>query len=174
MKPRLIILSDLWGANKSEWVEDYIVRLESTYEIKFYDCCELGEVDISDYTEENLHRQFVNSGIEKAVTSLSTLEKDKVSILAFSVGGVIAWKYALTNKNVLSLIAVSSTRLRNETEKPNAKIALYFGEQDNYRPDANWFNEMDLNMNLVPGNGHEVYKNKEFIELLFGKIGRDY
>jgi hypothetical protein len=53
MKPRLIILSDLWGKEKSEWVKGYIEILESEFDIKFYDCCELGEVDKGDYSEIN-------------------------------------------------------------------------------------------------------------------------
>jgi hypothetical protein len=50
MKPKLIMLSDLWGKEKSEWITDYVAVLESKFEIMFYDCCELGGVDKTIYT----------------------------------------------------------------------------------------------------------------------------
>lgn len=170
MKPRLIILSDLWGELKSNWIINYRMKLESNFEIKFYDCCKLGKVDISNYSEEALHTQFVNSGIETAVKELCKLEKGKIHILAFSIGGVIGWKFALANTNIESLVAVSSTRLRYETSKPNSKIELYFGEQDKYHPTEAWFTGMNLEMNLQPNSGHEVYKNELFVNQVCSTI----
>lgn len=170
MKPKLIILSDLWGANKSDWAKHYMQQLEGNFEIKYYDCCTLGSVHINDYSEESLHKQFVDFGIETAVAALNNLEKEKVYILAFSVGGVIGWKYALTNTNVQSFVAVSSTRLRYEIQKPNTEIELYFGEKDNYKPSEDWFNKMGLAINLHPNVGHEVYKNEIFVDLLCNNI----
>ena len=99
-KPKLIILSDLWGREKSGWVDFYIERLQNNYSITYYDCCELGGIDKTSYTEQDLHHQFIDGGIETAVTNLLANEKDEVSILAFSIGGVIVRKAALLGLKV--------------------------------------------------------------------------
>ena len=56
----------------------------------------------------------MNSGIEIAVQTLLNKEKGEIKILAFSVGGTIAWKAALKGLKVSDLVAVSSNRLRYE------------------------------------------------------------
>lgn len=94
MKSRFIILSDLWGRDKSNWVSDYVELLRDNFEIQYYDCCELGGIDKTIFTEQSLHDQFVNGGFEIAVENLLNKEKGEIKILAFSVGGTIAWKAA--------------------------------------------------------------------------------
>lgn len=159
MKERLIILSDLWGKQKSEWVNTYIDMLSENYDIKFYDCCELGEINISDYREEKLHEAFINGGLERAVENLIRLEKKKVNILAFSIGGTIAWKYGLISEKIDSLICLSSTRLRKEIIKPKGEISLYFGEEDKFKPNEEWLKKMELNYEIIKNKEHEFYKN---------------
>lgn len=89
-KPRLLLLSDLWGKEKSDWVCFYTDILKERFELKYYDFCELGNVDKTIYSEENLHQQFVNGGIEIAVEKLSQEETATINILGFSIGGLIA------------------------------------------------------------------------------------
>jgi hypothetical protein len=162
MKPRLIILSDLWGKGKSQWVKTYVAILNPFYEIVFYDCCELGNVNTSDYSEAKLHEQFVDGGIETAVEKLIHLEKGKIDVLAFSIGGTIAWKAALKEMNIGNIFAVSSTRLRYETEAPNCKIMLYFGEKDSNKPDENWFKKQKTAYEIVQDKGHDLYTEYSF------------
>ena len=160
MKKRLIILSDLWGKEKSEWLDNYIQNLKNAFEIEYYDCCELGDVDKSIYTEEILHQQFVNGGVNKAVQKLIDLEKGKINILAFSIGGVIGWKFGIESNKIESLYCVSSTRLRHESNKPKGIIHLYFGELDDFKPQKDWFNKMDLNYDILNDkNGEIEYAN---------------
>jgi hypothetical protein len=166
MKPKLIILSDLWGKEKSEWVQEYVAILETKCDISFYDCCELGFVDKTIYTEECLHQQFVNGGIDKAVTKLLSLEKNKTNILAFSIGGTIAWKAILKGLKVGKLIAVSSTRLRYETEVPNGNIKLYFGAKDTFKPDSIWFQKHQVEVEILEDKEHQMYLEKECIQLI--------
>lgn len=45
MKPRLLLLSDLWGKENSLWISNYLAILEEYYECVFYDCCELAGID---------------------------------------------------------------------------------------------------------------------------------
>jgi len=113
MKSRLIILSDIWGIQKLGWVKYYIDLLSSDYDIKYYDSCELGEIETNSLNENIRHRQFVNGGIEIAVNKLLELEKKECNILAFSIGGTIGWKAALSGLKIKNLYAVSSTRLRS-------------------------------------------------------------
>ena len=170
MKDRLIIISDLWGKEKAQWLTNYTRVLETKFEIVFYDSCEIGKVDKSDYNQDNLHRQFVNGGIDLAVENLIEKEKTPIDILAFSVGGLIAWKFGLKTDNIKSLISISSTRLRKETKRPKGKIELYFGENDQYQPTLEWMKNMQLKFKILTNKGHEVYIETEFAKNLSEKI----
>lgn len=110
---RIIILSDLWGKDNSEWMNYYNSILENHFIVKHYDSCVLGEIDKSDYTEEKLHHQFINGGIEIAVKNLLKEETESAIILGFSVGGTIAWQACNAGLKTSYLFAVSSTRLRS-------------------------------------------------------------
>jgi hypothetical protein len=170
MIPRLIILSDLWGEKKSKWLGNYIDELSPYFEIKYYDCCVLGELDTSTYTEKKLHQLFLNGGIEIAVQNLLKAEKKKVHILAFSIGGVIAWKSILMGLNIASLYAISSTRLRYETHKPKGRIELYFGKNDIFKPNKEWFNQMNINATIENNKGHNIYTEPKFAKELCSLI----
>jgi dienelactone hydrolase len=151
----------LWGKEKSSWVSDYVELLKDKFEIQYYDCCELGGIDKTEYTEENLHGQFVNGGIEKAVENLLKAEKNQINILAFSVGGTIAWKAALKGLNANSFLAVSSTRLRYETKVPDCKVRLYFGERDSSKPSKDWFEKHSIDFEIIKSKEHDFYTEKD-------------
>lgn len=169
-KDRLIILSDLWGKQRSDWVKYYTEPLNQQFDVQYYDCCELGSVDTSNYTEEALHHEFVQYGIDRAVARLTELEKGPVHILAFSVGGTIAWKFGLMTGNIQSLHAVSSTRLRYEDQKPDGHVKLYFGASDPFRPSEDWFNELSIEVQIISGQNHELYTNSQFASALIDKF----
>ncbi|MDH5474479.1 MAG: hypothetical protein OEX22_02190 [Cyclobacteriaceae bacterium] len=170
MKPRLIILSDLWGLEKSHWVEYYRNNLQNSFEIKYYDSCELGEVDKSIYTEEMLHKLFINGGIEIGVQNLLKREKGNATILAFSVGGAIGWKYGIKHSGMESLYAISSTRLRYEMNKPQGSVSLYFGSEDSYKPTKEWCDKMNVACTEEINKGHQVYMAPKFANELCKKI----
>lgn len=171
MKQKLIILSDLWGKQKSAWVNNYIELLSPTFDIVYYDCCALGEIDLTGSLENAIHEQFVNGGIDTAVTNLLEKEKGEVTVLSFSVGGSIAWKAGLKGLNIDNFFAVSSTRLRYETEKPNCPIYLYFGDLDNNRPAFDWFKKLSIaEFTIRKNDGHELYTSSEFVLFLCNKI----
>lgn len=162
----MIIVSDLWGKDRSEWIELYTTILKQKFDLFFYNSCLLGDVDKSVYDQHVLHQQFVRGGIDTAFKHLSKLEKHPIHILAFSVGGTIAWKYGLQTGNIISLTCVSSTRLRKETEKPIGDINLYFGEEDEYTPNVEWFKKMGINSHIIPSKGHQMYLETDFAEKL--------
>ncbi len=173
MKERLLIISDLWGVKKSQWLIHYTQILETKFEPIWYDSCSLGNLDTSTYTQENLHTQFVDGGIEIAVEELIKNEKNPVHILAFSIGGVIAWNFGLRTNTIKSLTCISSTRLRKETKKPKGKITLYFGEKDKHAPPTAWLENMQLASKIVPNKTHEMYQETEFAIHLSKKIVTD-
>lgn len=167
MKKRLVILSDLWGKTNSNWEKECIDYLQSMFEVCYYDSGELGNVDKSIYTQDALHQQFINGGIENAVNELLKLEQGEINVLAFSIGGTIGWKAALKGLNIKQLIAISATRLRYETIKPNSEIQLYFGEEDIYQPTESWFKSLMIDRQLIENGKHDIYQNMAVIRAIF-------
>ncbi len=169
-KPRLILLSDLWGIEKAEWIFYYANILAQHFDLKFYDSCDLANIDKSDYLEEKLHHQFINGGVTKAVENLLQQETENLNILGFSIGGYIGWKACLAGINAQHLFAISSTRLRFETEKPPINCTLFYGENDAYKPDKSWFDKLNIKQNCYPNHGHDLYKNQTIAESICKQI----
>lgn len=170
MKPRLIILSDLWGIHKTDWVKIYINSLNQKFDVKYYDSCELGKIDSSIYNKDEIHKQFVKKGIEIAAKRLLELEKRKINILAFSIGGVIAWKAGLIGLNIGNFYAISSTRLRNETKKPKGNIKVLYGSEDKYKPQIDWSNNLNIEYQIIESKNHEMYKENEIVNEICKRI----
>lgn len=169
-KPQLVILSDLWGKGKSDWLKYYTKYLEVLFEIKYYDCCELAEIDVSKYDKDSLHQEFINGGIEKAIQNFTEKEPGEISILAFSIGGIIAWKSMLAGISCTNFFAVSSTRLRKEIKKPTGFIQLFYGENDPYQPTEKWFNDVELDGIIFQNENHNFYQKKNVGKLISQKI----
>lgn len=167
---RLIVLSDLWGKSKSDWFVQYETILKSEFEIVFYDCCKLGEIDLSEFSEDKIHQQFTNGGIERAVKTLLESEKGNVYVLGFSVGGLIAWKAALEGLKIMNLFALSSTRLRYEDKQPNCEINLFYAEKDKYKPSEEWFKKLNLEINIYKEQEHYFYSYIEIASEVSKKI----
>ncbi|MCI4671822.1 MAG: alpha/beta hydrolase [Bacteroidia bacterium] len=162
----VVILSDLWGKRKSEWLALYQQFLSPEYEVKFYDSCELGQIDLSKYEEINLHQQFVEFGIEQAASQLVQLETKPKLYIGCSVGGTILWKAGLMGLPIKRLITISSTRLRKEKESPDCPTKLYFGASDPYRPDSDFYKSLGLAPPVLLEGGHEIYTLKSCIEII--------
>lgn len=169
-KPKLLILSDLFGGQHPEWINYYTDTLRSKFEIQYYDVLELASIDASNLVEADIHKQFLDGGIDKAVETLLKLETDKVTVLGFSIGGTIAWKASLLGLKTMYLFAVSSTRLRYETEAPNCEIKLYFGENDPNKPHDKWFIDLKISNTIHQGQGHDFYKKEENTSLISKEI----
>lgn len=169
-RPRLIILSDLWGKERSGWVKYYTKHLENYFEIQYYDSCELAEIDILHYHKELVHQQFINGGFDKAVKNLKIKEDEKISVLGFSIGGFIAWKAMVESLPAGNLFAVSSTRLRQEIQKPRGFIQLYYAENDTYRPTDRWFLTLNLEREIFAEEDHDFYQKENVGKLISQKI----
>ena len=148
----------------------YLDILSSKYSITCYSSKELADINSNETNQEIIHQQFINGGIEKAVSNLIKKESGFVNILAFSIGGTIAWKANLSGLKTKDFWAVSSTRLRYETKKTNCMTHLIFGEKDLYKPDINWFNLLKLEPQTIPNKGHELYTDSNCIRLICKQI----
>ena len=165
MQKNLVVLSDMYGYPKG-LIPDYMKYEYEGYSCKYYDLQILAEIDPK---AKDIHSQFVDNGINTAVKNLLDIETRKVSIISFSMSGAVAWKAAQYGLKVDHLVAISSTRLRFETKKPNCKITLLYGENDYYKPDYEWITAHNLNVIHKPGMNHELYKEKNLkteIELI--------
>lgn len=163
MAEKLVVLSDMWGVKKGLWITSYFGYLQQYYDIVFYDCQQLGNIDVPVTTEENIHKAFVGGGIDTAVAHLLKKETEASHYLAFSTGGTIAWKAALKGLPIKSLTAISPTRIRLEDEKPDAPLNLIFGERDEFKPDSSWEKEVGVDLDVIPSFGHQLYSDEKII-----------
>jgi pimeloyl-ACP methyl ester carboxylesterase len=170
MKLKLLILSDLWGFDDTPWIANYEDVLSLDFQIIRYDLCELAGIDKTHLTEKELHTQFIDYGITNAIIKLLELEKEKVTVLAFSMGGTIAWKAALEGLKITKLYAVSSTRLRYELKRPNCDTQLVFGEKDPFIPKNIWFKKLNLEPEMIKNGQHDIYKKESIATILCHRI----
>ena len=170
MKPKLIILSDLWGYETSDWQHAYVEFLSPKYSICLYDSTCLGEIDTSSRSGDIIHKQFVNGGIDRAVENLLAKKDQSKIIIGCSIGGVIAWKAGLKGLICQNLIAISSTRLRYESNRPLFPVELYFGGLDKYKPDNDWFERMNIHPEILEQGDHDIYQTPSYIEYFLRNI----
>jgi len=164
MAERLVVLSDMWGVKKGQWITSYLGYLQQYFDIVFYDCQQLANISLTVNSGENLHNEFVSGGIDTAVAHLVKKENTTPShYLAFSTGGTIAWKAALKGVPMKSLYAISATRIRFELDCPTNKTTLVYGENDAYRPSDSWALDLNTPMELIPNFGHELYTDEKII-----------
>ncbi len=163
MAQKLVILSDMWGAKKGLYITSYLGYLQQYFDITYYDIQQLANIDVKILTQENVHRAFVEGGIDTAVAHLLKKETEPAHYLGFSVGGTIAWKAGLMGLPMKSLYTVSSTRIRAEKSKPECEITALFGDKDMYRPKLDWHQEVGVKSNLVSGFGHTMYNDEKII-----------
>ncbi len=169
MAERLVVLSDMWGVKKGLWITSYLGYLQQYYDIVFYDVQQLAHIDLTVNCEENLHRAFVDGGIDTAVAHLMRKEKEASHYLAFSTGGTIAWKANLRGLPMKSLYTVSATRIREEKAKPDCPMTLVFGGNDDYMPNKEWIQKVGAEFEVIPNFGHELYTDEKII----GKVCQD-
>lgn len=154
----------MWGSRKGQWITTYLGYLQQYFDITYYDCQQLGNVDVAVNTAENVHRAFVEGGIDTAVAHLIKKEVEPAHYLGFSTGGTIAWKAGLKGLPMKSLYTISSTRIRVEENKPNCALTALFGDKDIYRPRADWYSKQNMNSDIVKGFGHTMYTDEKVID----------
>ncbi|MGJ8660515.1 MAG: hypothetical protein ACSHXL_00620 [Bacteroidota bacterium] len=163
-KPQLIILSDIHGLEGQSWIDYYTEALSPHFYLTVIDSLVLAELNADKCSPEEIHEKMVSEGIKIAAENLLKIKQNNCTILAFSVGGVIAWKAGLLNFQAHKLIAVSSTRLRKEHQKPNFEIDLFFGDQDMNRPMDEWFEAIELAPTILRNKNHDMYRMESVSE----------
>lgn len=163
MANRLVILSDMWGSKKGLWITSYLGYLQQYYDITFYDCQQLANISLEVNSPENIHREFIDGGVETAVAHLLKKENEPSHYLTFGIGGSIAWKAALNGLPLKSLYSISSNRLRLESERPVGSIQLLYGQNDEFRPSNTWSDQIGVDVEVVKGFGHELYTDEKII-----------
>jgi pimeloyl-ACP methyl ester carboxylesterase len=143
-KVEYLIISDLNGWNS--------IDLPDSNGVKKLDARDLGRIDL----EKDIHQQFVSGGIDRAASVILSYSAN--TVIGLSVGGVIAWRAMQKGWDVKELIAISSTRLRFEKDKPPCLTKLYFGEKDTFRPSESWFTEMKVPYTIIASEDHDLYK----------------
>jgi len=170
MKPRLLILSDIFGGENPEWIKKYTVLLHPKFEIQYYDVLKLATIDSANLIEADIHNQFLNGGIDKAIKNLLQLETVQVMILGFSIGGTIAWQASLRGLKTDYLFAISSTRLRYEDESPACNIKVYFGEKDLNKPNPEWFLNLNISNEILENQRHQFYTKDDNVSKICDDI----
>lgn len=160
---KLIILSDLWGHPNNTWLVKYTSALSSHFHIQNLDSCLLAQCPPKAHSETARHQHFVNGGIDIAVLQLANLISSPTALLAFSIGGTIAWKAGLRGLPITKLFALSATRLRYETQAPSFPIHLTYGSLDPYRPKPGWFQQLALNEHVLEEAKHDFYADPAYI-----------
>ncbi|WP_291868624.1 hypothetical protein [Maribacter sp.] len=163
MAERLVIISDMWGAKKGLWITSYLGYLQQYFDIVFYDSQQLANLDLKVNSGENIHKAFVDGGIDTAVAHLVKKEKVASHYLAFSTGGTIAWKAANLGLPIKSLYAISATRIRMEDKRPEVPARLIFGKNDAYRPSLDWGEKLGVEIENIDNFGHTMYTDEKII-----------
>lgn len=163
MAEKLVILSDMWGAKKGLWITSYLGYLQQYFDITYYDIQQLANVDVTVNTTDNVHRAFVEGGIDTGVAHLLKKETEPAHYLGFSMGGTIAWKAGLMGLPMKSIYTVCSTRIRAEENKPECDVTALFGDTDIYRPKLDWHERLGVNSNIIAGFGHTMYADEKII-----------
>ena len=154
----------MWGSKKGLWITSYLGYLQQYYDIVYHDCQQLANIDLKVNSAENVHRAFVNGGIDTAVAHLLKKETEPAHYLAFSVGGTIAWKASLLGLPMKSLYAVSATRIREEENCPECKSTILFGDTDMHKPKKDWYAKLGVEAEVISGFGHELYTDEKNIQ----------
>jgi hypothetical protein len=170
MTERLVIISDMWGTKKGLWITSYLGYLQQHFDIVFYDSQELANINLTVETQETLHQEFVNGGIDTAVAHLLKRETIPSYYLAFSTGGTIVYKASLKGLPVKSLYAISPTRVRFEKEKPVFPFKLLFGAKDSFRPSKEWSSSLKISISEASDFGHDLYSDEKIIKQVCSEI----
>lgn len=170
MKKQLLIISDLWGFQNSNWIALYLDQLSQDFEVSIFDCYLQSDINPRLTSEVEIHQYFLNKGMEICSKKLTHLTSKKTSILAFSIGGTIAWKTVLKDAQFNTFFAVSATRLRLENKRPTGNIRLFYGSEDDSRPSETWFAQNSISYTLFEEKKHNLYMKLDSCKLICSSL----
>jgi len=162
MAEKLVVISDKWGAKKGFWIASYFGYLQQYYDIVFYDCQQLGNVDVSIFSEENIDKAF-EEGMERAVANLIKKETKPAHYLAFGTGASVAYWALLRGLPTKSVTAISAIGIDDEKIMVPADVQLIHGECDTRKPGLKWAKRVGADLRIVPNFGHTLYTDEKII-----------
>lgn len=150
---KLYVVTDIHDEPKQE--QCLSLRLESSTGVIRLALNEL--CNRPDLTGEALHRYlFRHSGMDEVVGSLKqTISEDAVG-LGYSAGGTAIWRSAASGCSFNSVFCVSSTRLREELSI-SAPNHVFFGAEDQSKPNFRWLESVPDQFTVFDGIGHNYY-----------------
>ncbi|MDF0715738.1 hypothetical protein PY092_06225 [Muricauda sp. 334s03] len=163
MAEKLVVISDKWGAKKGLWIASYFGYLQQYYDIVFHDCQQLGNVDVSIFSEENIDNAFKEGGLDSAVSNLVNKETEPAHYLAFGIGGTVAFKALLKGLPAKSVTSISAIGIENENETVPSDVELIYGECDKSKPGLKWAKTVGADLRIVPNFGHTLYSDENII-----------
>ncbi|MDF0707980.1 hypothetical protein [Flagellimonas okinawensis] len=163
MAEKLVVISDKWGAKKGLWIASYFGYLQQYYDIVFHDCQQLGNVDVSIFSEENIDKAFNEGGVERAVSNLIRKESEPAHFLAFGTGAAVTYKAVLKGLPAKSVTAISALGIENEDQLLSADVDLIYGECDKLKPGLGWAKSVGAKLRIVPNFGHSLYSDEKII-----------
>ena len=107
---------------------------------------------------------FDQGGLERAVRNLIAREETPSHYLTFCAGGTVVWNAAKKGLPVKSIYSVSPMNMHRESEKPDCRVTLLYGEYMENRPSQDWAFILDANMEIVPRFGQEMYSDEKIIQ----------
>lgn len=165
MAERLIIVSDMWGTKKGLWITSYLGYLQQYFDITFYDCQQLGNIDIPVQTADSLTSAFEENGQRTAVAHLLKKERKPAYYLGFGIGATIIWEAAKEGLPVTSFYGVSAENITASTDKPDlSDYNLLFGGKDTGKPTEDWCSKTDADIELMPNFGKGLYTDDVIIQ----------
>ncbi|NDV15552.1 hypothetical protein GO009_05880 [Muricauda sp. TY007] len=160
---KLVIISDKWGSKKGLWIASYFGYLQQYYDIVYYDCQQLGNIDVSISSEENIDRAFKENGIKMAVSSLIKKETQPAHYLAFGMGATVIYKASLMGLPTKTITAISAIGIETEEQAAPTDVQLIYGECDKSKPGLKWAKSVGANLKIVPNFGHTLYSDEKII-----------
>lgn len=107
-----------------------------------------------------LHDHLVRaSGFGRAVQALLVQHETTDIAIGYSAGGTVLWQACHSGLSCGNLFCLSSTRLRNESSKPEARTFLFFDHEDPAAPNNSKLLELSDIHHRIGNEGHTAYLN---------------
>ncbi len=170
---RALFISDMDGLQNENskvdvsYIDTTSLFLEGLgYQVDLMSSLALANID-PDMSNDERHPQFVEHGIETAVTKIVTNDIHYALAVGFSMGGTLLWKAVTRGFSVGGIVCISATRLRYESQATTpVPSVLIFGDSDPFAPSATKCQQLGGQLVTVNNSGHEFYKSGALIAVL--------
>ncbi|WP_297575742.1 hypothetical protein [uncultured Deefgea sp.] len=117
----------------------------------------VGKPDLSGM---ELHDHLIHQGgMTRAVQQLLKQHQTTDIAIGYSAGGTVLWRACLAGLNCTDLFCLSSTRLRNESNKPTARTHIFFDQGDITISSQEKLLQLSDHFYLIGHDGHTAYLN---------------